>query len=95
MKEIDKQGLYLRVPIDMIANLGVDLATLYAYLVFVSHKQRRDKTGFFGLSTTTVCNTLSVNKMWFIRNRDKLADRGLIEYKRGINQNSLTLYRIL
>lgn len=86
--------LYLNISMQLISEIGSDLAVLYSYLKFVSNKRPKDKDGYFYFSSYLICNTLGVNRMWLKRNRERLVELKLLESKCGVNQNAKTKYKI-
>lgn len=86
---------YLKVSLEIVRRIGSEAAIVYAYLCYVAKTKAKDDKGYFTLDSAYATKALEMNRLQFIRQRDKLANAGYIDHISGANQNCKPRYKLL
>ena len=86
---------YLKIDTRILREYGSDVAVLYALLVFLSHRFKKDGHGYFKVFGKYLRDQSGLGHARYYRALNTLVDAGRIDYIPGHNQNTQARYKIL
>lgn len=86
---------FVKLDLRLVQEIGLDAAFLHAVLKNASQVWTKDDDGYFTIWTKYLMQQTGWWQGKIIKERNRLIELGLIDFKQGKNQNSKNKYKLL